>query len=68
MLLYITAEDMLGDATFEHPRPRPLQAIPPTLSALYDMGMRHHDSEVPRCSGRTIPGSRRWRTGGSTGW
>ena len=42
MLLYITAEDMLGDASPEHRGKRPLPSIPPTLSALYDMGMRHH--------------------------
>jgi hypothetical protein len=42
MLLYITAEDVLADA-FPEPRGRhPLHAIPSTLSALYDMGMRHH--------------------------
>jgi hypothetical protein len=42
MLLYITAEDVFGGATPERKGPRPLHTIPPTLSALYDMGMRHH--------------------------
>jgi hypothetical protein len=42
MLAYITAEDVLGDAFPERRERRPLQAIPSTLSALYDMGMRHH--------------------------
>jgi hypothetical protein len=42
MLLYITAEDMLSNAGPERRGPRPLHMIPSTLSALYDMGMRHH--------------------------
>lgn len=42
MLLYITAEDVLGGETPERRGPRPLHRIPETLSALYDMGMRHH--------------------------
>jgi hypothetical protein len=42
MLLYITAEDVFGDAAPQRRGPRPLHSIPPTLSALYDMGMRHH--------------------------
>lgn len=42
MLLYITAEDMLADAAPERRGPRPLHTIPATLSALYDLGMRHH--------------------------
>jgi hypothetical protein len=42
MLLYITAEDMLGDASPERRRPRPLHTVPATLSSLYDMGMRNH--------------------------
>ena len=42
MLLYITAEDVLGDASPERRGKRPLHTIPATLSALYDMGMRHH--------------------------
>jgi hypothetical protein len=42
MLLYITAEDVFGDATPRRRGPRPLHAIPATVSALYDMGMRHH--------------------------
>ena len=41
MLLYITAEDVLGSAP--EPRgPGPLQGVPATLGALYDRGMRHH--------------------------
>jgi len=41
MLLYITAEDVLGSAP--EPRgPDPLQGVPATLGALYDRGMRHH--------------------------
>jgi hypothetical protein len=42
MLLYITAEDVFGDATPKRRGPRPLHSMPPTVSALYDMGMRHH--------------------------
>jgi len=42
MLLYITAEDVFGDAAPAPRGPRPLHAVPPTLGALYDMGMRHH--------------------------
>src|SRR4029453_19579566 len=45
MLLYITAEDVLGSAP--EPRgPGPLQAVPATLGALYDRGMRHHARRV----------------------
>src|SRR5262245_23937191 len=42
MVLYITAEDVFGDEATPSSGPRPLHTIPPTLSALYDMGMRHH--------------------------
>ena len=42
MLLYITAEDVFGGPTPERRGPRPLHTIPDTVSALYDMGMRHH--------------------------
>jgi hypothetical protein len=42
MLFYITAEDVLGDAAPQRRGPRPLPHIPSTVSALYDMGMRHH--------------------------
>jgi hypothetical protein len=42
MLLYITAEDVLGEAIPERRGRPPLHTIPSTLSALYDMGMRHH--------------------------
>src|SRR4029453_8737987 len=41
MLLYITAEDVLGSAP--EPRgPGRLQGVPATLGALYDRGMRQH--------------------------
>lgn len=42
MLLYITAEDVFGSDTPERRGPRPLHAIPATLSGLYDLGLRHH--------------------------
>jgi hypothetical protein len=42
MLLYITAEDVFGNASPERRGPRPLHTIPPTLAALYDLGFRHH--------------------------
>jgi hypothetical protein len=42
MLGYITAEDVLGDTGPGRKGPRPLHTMPTTLSALYDMGMRHH--------------------------
>lgn len=42
MLLYITAEDAFGEAAPARREPRPLHTIPSTVSALYDMGMRHH--------------------------
>jgi hypothetical protein len=42
MLLYITAEDVFGDAAPERRRPRAPEGLPATLSALYDRGMRHH--------------------------
>jgi hypothetical protein len=42
MLLYITAEDVFGDAAPEPRGPRPQPGMPLTLSALYDRGMRHH--------------------------
>ena len=42
MLLYITAEDVLGEASPERRGKHPLHTIPATLSALFDMGMRHH--------------------------
>jgi hypothetical protein len=55
MLLYITAEDLLGEASPERRGPRPLHTIPATLSALFDMGMRHHARSAvmlwPRDSG-----------------
>jgi hypothetical protein len=43
MLLYIRAEDYIGGTTPERKGPRPLHTIPETVSALYDMGMRHHE-------------------------
>ncbi len=42
MLLYITAEDVFGDARPERRGPRPLHTIPATVAALFDLGMRHH--------------------------
>ena len=42
MLLYITAEDVFGDAAPRPRGPRRASAPPATLSALYDAGMRHH--------------------------
>jgi hypothetical protein len=42
MLLYITAEDVFGNAAPQRRGPRPLHSIPLTVSGLYDMGMRHH--------------------------
>ncbi len=42
MLLYITAEDVLGSGAPERRGPRPLHAIPSTLSGLFDLGLRHH--------------------------
>jgi len=41
MLLYITAEDVFGDAPAPG-APRPQQGAAATLGALYDQGMRHH--------------------------
>ena len=41
MLLYITAEDVFGDAPAPG-APRPHPGAPATLGALYDQGMRHH--------------------------
>lgn len=46
MLLYIRAEDVFGGPTPERRGPRPLHSIPDTVSALYDMGMRHHAREA----------------------
>ena len=42
MLLYITAEDVLGSDSPERRGPRPLHTIPATLTGLYDLGLRHH--------------------------
>jgi AMP-binding enzyme len=42
VLLYITAEEVLHQDMPERRGPRPLHTIPTTVSALYDMGMRHH--------------------------
>jgi hypothetical protein len=42
MLLYVTVEDLLDDPGPERRGSRPPHAIPATLSALYDLGMRHH--------------------------
>lgn len=42
MLLYITAEDVLGSGTPERRGPRRLHTIPSTLCGLYDLGLRHH--------------------------
>jgi hypothetical protein len=41
MLLYITAEDVFGDAPAPG-APRPRGSAPATLGALYDQGMRRH--------------------------
>jgi AMP-binding enzyme len=41
MLLYITAEDVFGDAPAPG-APRPQPRAPATLAALFDQGMRHH--------------------------
>jgi len=42
MLLYITADDVLGSGSPEGRGPRPLHAIPGTLVGLFDLGLRHH--------------------------
>jgi hypothetical protein len=42
MLLYITAEDLLGSDPGSRRGPRPLHRIPETLAGLYDLGLRHH--------------------------
>ena len=42
MLLYITAEDVIGDDGPERQGSRPLHRIPDTLAGLFDMGLRHH--------------------------
>jgi hypothetical protein len=42
VLLYITAEDVLGSGTPERRGPRPLHTLPPTVAGLYDLGLRHH--------------------------
>ena len=47
MLLYITAEDVFGDAAPEPREPHPRPGLPGTLSALYDRGMRHHQRRGP---------------------
>jgi acyl-CoA synthetase (AMP-forming)/AMP-acid ligase II len=46
MLLYITAEDVMGSEGPERRGPRPLHTIPPTVARLYDLGMRHHIREA----------------------
>ena len=43
MLLYITAEDVLGSDSPERRGPRPLHTMPATLTGLYDLGLRHHE-------------------------
>lgn len=47
MLLYITAEDVFGDAAPAPRQPHPGPGLPATLSALYDRGMRHHQRRGP---------------------
>lgn len=42
MLLYITAEDVLGSDAPKGKGPRPLHRIPETVAGLYDLGLRHH--------------------------
>ena len=42
MLLYITAEDVLGSDSPGRRGPRPLHTIPSTLAGLVDLGLRHH--------------------------
>ena len=42
MFLYITAEDVLGSDTPKRKGPQPLHTIPPTLTGLFDLGLRHH--------------------------
>jgi hypothetical protein len=42
MLLYITAEDVLGSEPPGRKGPRPLHTIPATIAGLYDLGLRHH--------------------------
>jgi hypothetical protein len=42
MLLYITAEDVMGSEGPKPRGPRPLHTIPATLAGLYDIGLRHH--------------------------
>ena len=42
MLLYITAEDVLGSDAPKGKGPRPLHRIPDTVAGLYDLGLRHH--------------------------
>jgi hypothetical protein len=42
MILYITAEDVLGSETPRRRGPRPLPTPPETLPALFDLGLRHH--------------------------
>ena len=42
MLLYITAEDVLGSEPPERAGPRPLHRIPETVAGLFDLGLRHH--------------------------
>jgi hypothetical protein len=42
MLLYITAEDVLGSDTPRRRGPRPLPTTPETVAGLYDLGFRHH--------------------------
>lgn len=42
MLLYITVDDVLGNADGTAPRPDPRQPVPATLAALFDRAMRHH--------------------------
>lgn len=43
MLLYITAEDVLGERLPERKGPRAPREAAQTLSALFDLAMRHHD-------------------------